>query len=57
VGDRWMEGVLKVREKVMRFFSNKSIESLQDRPTLDRVEFSQVWNANNLLLVAPFFEW
>ncbi|MCI07300.1 hypothetical protein A2U01_0028366, partial [Trifolium medium] len=42
VGDRWVESVSEVRAEIVDYFTNHFSESMNNRPTLDGIEFQGV---------------
>jgi hypothetical protein len=54
VGDRWVESVLEVRVKIVNYFTNHFSESVNNRPTLDGIEFQGVDPLEDRALTVPF---
>jgi hypothetical protein len=56
VGDKWVESVSEVRAEIANYFTNHFSESVNNRPTLDGIEFQGVDPLEDLPLTFPFTE-
>ncbi|GAU44056.1 hypothetical protein TSUD_399540 [Trifolium subterraneum] len=54
VGDRWVESVSEVRAQIVDYFRIHFSESMDNRPTLDGIEFQGVDPIEVATLTAPF---